>query len=68
MPTLGMLQKTNVAETPTVEPPLVNMASNMVHESRKYTLEQTPKHIRKLVGGSALKEKLTCEGPMALLA
>ena len=57
MPAMGMLQRAAVVHTQMVEPPLVNMASSMVPESRKYTLEETPIHMRKLVGDSTLKEK-----------
>ena len=54
MPAMGMLQNAEMVQTPIVEPPLVNMASNMVPGSRRHIPEQTPTHISKLVGGSTL--------------
>ena len=65
MPAMDMFQKTEMVQTPKGEPVLVNMASSMVPESRNHTLGQTPTHIRKSVGDAALKEKLSCGGPMA---
>ena len=55
MPATAMLQKAAMVQTPTVKPPVVNMVSRMVPESRKHTPEQMPVHIRKSVGGSTLK-------------
>ena len=41
MPTMDKFQKAAMLQTPMVEPPLLNMASSMVPESRKHASEQT---------------------------